>query len=521
MRPTLISLFLSSILIALGACVAEGGRDDARDLSGAALAQRHCGNCHAFPEPARLTKAVWRQSVLPHMALRLGRQDSIRIKRDMRESLEMRSSGVFPSEAVVDSLTWRKILDYYVSQAPDSLPEPGQPSRNLVRQDRFRPKVVDLGFDDGPLTTLVHWDADRGVLYVGEGNNHLARYSGDGGLLAFHGLPSPPVAVTDDGAGGEYILCIGHLHPNNEPRGSLYRIDRRGRVMPVLEKLSRPVDMATGDLDGDGLRDLVIAGFGHYTGRLAWWRGLGGHRFEEKVLLAEPGALCTYVRDLNGDGLPDILTLMAQGDERIVAHYNRGSGRFRMEVLLRFDPVMGSSYMEPVDIDRDGDLDLVYTSGDNADHSFLRKPYHGIRIFENTGGQEYREAFFLPLDGATKAIPLDANGDSATDLAVIAFFPDFEAETLQSLLLLERLPGEKMNFRLRSFDEARVGRWLTLDKGDFNGDGLEDLVAGSFSFSPTPTPPNLQQQWMASRTDVLLLYQQAVSLSEETRLSRD
>jgi hypothetical protein len=70
-------------------------------------------------------------------------------------------------------------------------------------------------------------------------------------------------------------------------------------------------------------------------------------------------------------------------------------------------------------------MDLLYTNGDNADYSNSLKRYHGIRLFQNDGNFKFRQVWFYPLYGATKAVARDFDGDGDLDVAGIAFYPDF------------------------------------------------------------------------------------------------
>jgi hypothetical protein len=94
----------------------------------------------------------------------------------------------------------------------------------------------------------------------------------------------------------------------------------------------------------------------------------------------------------------DIAALYAQGDERIVIYYNDGQGEFRggFKIAARFPGVYGSMYFDLHDFDRDGDMDILYVNGDNFDYSQILKPYHGIRIYENDGSDNFQRKVFLP-----------------------------------------------------------------------------------------------------------------------------
>ena len=476
-------------------------------LDGERLAQIHCGSCHQFPSPGRLDKLTWRNRVLPRMAMRLGISDRVDPYGTLEEVQQMKDAGIYPDGPLLDSLSWLKISDYYLAEAPDSLLDQGGRPEIVEGLDQFELKPVDLGLAGGALTTLLHWDAAGGTLYVGDGRNQLFRLRGDGTVMDIHQFNSPPVAVQVDSGGGVFVLTIGFVRPSDEPRGRLSYLHPSGDITVIRDELPRPVDMAFADLDGDGLEDLVICGFGHFTGRLSWFRQLADNEYEERVLINTPGAIKTHILDFDGDGRPDILTLLAQGDERIVVHYNEGMGHFRRELLLRFDPVFGSAFFEPVDFDGDGDLDILYTNGDNADYSFGLKPYHGIRLFENRGDNTFQEAFFFPLHGAFKTATADFDGDGDLDIAAIAFFPDYSRDPEASFVYLENITGGSgYTFLPSTFKDRIDGRWLIMDGGDFNGDGLPDIALGSFTYSPTPTPETRRRYWADAGLNVMLMY---------------
>ncbi len=483
--------------------------NDGDHLTGEQLARIHCGSCHQYSVPERLDKKTWREQVLPHMAYRLGVKSPAHPTRfSMREEEQMQRAGIYPEEPVLDSLAWRKIVDFYYREAPDTLPgQPHKPATHIGLES-FSSQPVDFGLGGDALTCLLHWEAEQELLYAGDGRNELFRLNAAGEIVDRFRLQSPPLDVHVDEDGGVYILAVGYFHPNDTPRGQLYYLTPEGQLERLLNQLPRPVDMEFADLDGDGREDFVLCGFGHYNGRLSWYRNLGNRQFEEQVLVNTPGAIKTYLLDFNDNGQTDILTLMAQGDERILVHYNNGDGSFREERLLRFDPVFGSIYFEPVDYDADGDLDLLYVNGDNADYSIRLKPYHGIRLYENDGNNQFSEAFFFPLHGAFKAQPVDFDADGDLDIAAIAFFPDYEKAPEESFIYLENISntsGKAFQFAPATFEENPRGRWITMESGDFNGDGAPDIALGSFTFSPSPAPVAQQSQWEKEPLNVLLL----------------
>jgi len=187
---------------------------------------------------------------------------------------------------------------------------------------------------------------------------------------------------------------------------------------------------------------------------------------------------------MNNDGLPDVVALFGQGDEGIDIFFNKGKGAFSRERVIRFSPSNGSSYFNLHDLDMDGDLDIIYTAGDNADYEPLMKPFHGIYCFRNDGNNQFEQFFFYQLNGAYKAIPHDFDQDGDLDIAAISFFPDWENSPEESFVYLEN-QGE-LTFSASTFPEVNDGRWITMDAADYDKDGDMDLVLGSLAFEVVP-----------------------------------
>ena len=68
--------------------------------------------------------------------------------------------------------------------------------------------------------------------------------------------------------------------------------------------------------------------------------------------------------------------------------------------------------------------------------------------------------------------------------------------------------GREWNFKARTLRQAVTGRWISLEAGDLDGDGDDDLVLGSLIDMPTPVPDQLKGLWREKGPSVLILRNQ-------------
>lgn len=440
---------------------------DEDSATGYKLAQQYCQSCHLLPQATDLNKTTWTDFVLPKMGALLGYHTM-----GMNRYIKKEANPVLSAEE------WDKIRHHFISEAPDSLIDTSNRKKILIGLSDFEifngPKL-----SPHPLTTFIAFGSEPQELIAGDGMVPAVYNTSMGKQPEQYPAGVGTAHIEIDSVW--YILTMGVLQPSDSRMGTLKQYNPRTNTETViLDSLQRPVHFVRADLNQDSRMDIVLAEFGNETGRLSWFEQQADGSYIRHILRPLPGAIRIVITDWDKDHKPDILALMAQGDEGIYLYKNLGSGKFTETALIKFPAVYGSNYFELADFNGDALPDLVITNGDNGDYPPLLKPYHGIRIFQNHGNNKLDQMAFLPMNGVIKAMAADYNLDGIQDLAAISFFPDTEKTPEEAFILWYGQPGG--SFNPVSFPMAKNGKWLTMDRADMDGDGDPDLVIGHASF---------------------------------------
>jgi hypothetical protein len=462
---------------------------DKETREGEALAKQYCQSCHKLPDAGMLDRKTWINFVLPKMGsfLGFGRFDNGNYYE----------TGKIQSPMSIED--WNRIVRYYALQSPDSL---GGKERDITMGLNQFDVVVPAFSVPDPATTCVQIQSDHHLVFADAILKKLYRVSPTGSIEDSTGVEEGVVNINLKGDSTR-SLAMGVLYPSDEKKGSLQLLSGKKKISVILDSLQRPVYAEYGDLNGDGLEDIVVCEFGNLSGAVSWFEKKDSTKYLKHILRALPGSVRTQIRDMNGDGLPDIITLMAQGDEGMFIYFNKGNGQFEEKRILQFPPSYGSNYFELADMNSDGHPDIIATNGDNGDYPPILKPYHGIRIYINDGKYNFKEKIFLPMNGACKAIARDFDGDGDLDIASISYFPDYEHRPQESFLYWENKGND--SFEPFSFPQADAGRWLTMDAGDLDGDGNIDIVLGNAKFPLGNIPPAVMKKWNSGSPSWLLL----------------
>jgi hypothetical protein len=441
-----------------------------------------CGVCHLVPDPSNLPRQSWRE-VMSRMAQIM---ETRRVPR-------------------LTDVEFQDILHFYFTFCSETQPtlgedpDPGEsplrfekialgnPASTDSRERPFLGHIQITDLDQNGRPDVLVCDSEKSAV------NWIHEQNGAWREETLATVRNP--AHTQILAGGSestldiVVGCLGTLSPSDELVGSVVLLANNGAMhfnaTTLLDHVSRVADVEPGDFDGDGDTDFVVAAYGAINqGEVGWLERRSNETYQYHPIVKKSGAINVLPVDLNGDGRLDFVALFAQEHEEISAFINDGNGGFREHVLFKAaTPAFGSSGIQLVDLDQDGDMDILYTNGDNLDlPTIIPRPYHGVQWLENKGGLNFVWHDLYRCYGAYCAVAGDLNNDGKLDIVVTTLFNDWNDPKRASLLWLENDGHQR--FTLHSVATTPT-HLISAAVGDMNGDGWLDVVTcGMYGFPP-------------------------------------
>lgn len=301
--------------------------------------------------------------------------------------------------------------------------------------------------------------------------------------------PSHVQVIDFDNDGDKDLIVgvLGMLFPNNDKIGSVVVLENDGQCgfskHLIVEKIARVSDVRAGDLDNDGDMDLVVAQFGYDDGETRWIENLGEWKFQSHILQYLSGPINVEIVDIDLDNDLDIISLVSQEWEEIYCFVNDGTGQFQPVLLYgSSNQDYGSSGISLCDLDQDGDEDILYTNGDAFDYIPPQgRPWHGVQWLENKGSLNFEFHRICSFTGATNVRYADLDNDNDMDLFAVSAFNIWDEPASNSFIWLENTGNQHFIKREISKNPTHL---LTCESGDFNNDGLIDIITGGMHTYP-------------------------------------
>ncbi len=225
------------------------------------------------------------------------------------------------------------------------------------------------------------------------------------------------------------------------------------------------IHLHAADLDKDG--DLDLMGAALKGDAIHWWENATGDGSEwiEHVIMDEfDGARHVCSVDMDNDGDLDMLGSAYIADE-VTWWENTGVDSTNWRAHVVDEDLDGVNVVTPVDIDNDGDMDLL-GSADIADDIVI------WLNLEGNGMSWFRLAVDENFDGAFSTYPVDMDGDG--DLDVLGAAAEGNA-----MVWWENTNGQGNSWLDHPIDEE-FEYPMVISAGDFDKDGDMDILGGSF-----------------------------------------
>ncbi len=322
---------------------------------------------------------------------------------------------------------------------------------------------------------IVAGDTDSYSLYWfendGQGNftRHIVHYRA-GEWIERHQV------VDLDGDGKLEVVCIdnigGAVHYftiEGDPRTS--QSWRQHYIAPCGE-LPGAYDVAVADFDGDG--ELEVAASSWRKGnRFVWYDRRDGqwdtHIIEDDI--GETRTVCAV--DMNGDGRVDLLGTASAGNQ-VVWYENPGSPATQPWKKHIIDHIGRPMHGHPVDMDGDGDVDVVMAGGLEAGSDPDNRGVHQVYWYENQGppgqGPWKRHIICEDFPSGFEAVAADLDGDGQMEVVATGWGPD-------GRIALFKHAGDPTG--PWTMQTLRAG-WVnanTVFVADLDGDGRLDIAA--------------------------------------------
>jgi len=374
--------------------------------------------------------------------------------------------------------------------------------------------TVPVGATFAPITETVNGltaYSDQPFLPTFNGSGEINSSSLSSPLILPTGTGPSQVAVVDLDGDGRPDLVIPDayagdisIYQNISSNGTLAFAPRL--VLPMIQgAYSNPSQVAVADVDGDGKPDIIA--LNSDSGLISIFRNVSSpgilttNSFAPRIDIPAPtGTQDLAVRDLNGDGKPDIVT--ANGNSNSVSIFQNQStiGKISFDAPVNLAVGSSASDVAIADLDGDSNPDLVVLLMNNATVSVFRNLGLGGTITTNSFAT--RVIFPTASNGRFLAIG-DMDGDGKPDIVTA----NWTTETVSVLRNLTSGPGITSNSFAPPVNFATGGWANNVTLGDLAGIGKLDVVAVSqlpslFSiFQNISTPGSFTTSSLAPRVD--------------------
>jgi hypothetical protein len=236
-----------------------------------------------------------------------------------------------------------------------------------------------------------------------------------------------------------------------------------------------PYQVVSADLTGNGIQDLVVAqqnGAAGYRG-IDILMGNGNGTFQPAVNISTPGFVDSVaVADVNGDGIPDIVTGNWSGSTVSVLLGN-GNGTFQAPVNYTIAPSAIVTSIAVADVNGDGKPDIIACNSNGSNST--------VNVLLGNGNGTFQAPVSYASGGyggggAPGMVVADVNGDGQLDIVLAS-----SSSNTASVLFNQ---GNGTFGAPTNLAAGSGGFSVTV--GDVNGDGIPDIVTTNAGTNTNP-----------------------------------
>lgn len=349
--------------------------------------------------------------------------------------------------------------------------------------------LVDVD-GDGDLDAVLAVEMSANRLYINDGQGHFTWKQGALGTKAHDtehvlsadfnrdGYPDLIFVAEEDHAHQLFLGGAGGVFTDASDR---------------LPKMSEGNGLAVGDVNGDGLPDIVIGnsaeerpGKPRASGQNFLW--LNDPKQPGTFIDATATHLPAYeddtqdiaLADVDGDGDLDMVVANESPPNRLLLNDGKGHFREAPKALQLLTP-LETREVHVFDANGDGRPDILFLNLTSNNKKWDKDPQ--ARLLINKGRGKFRDETKTRLPenrfSSWGGMVMDFNHDGHPDLIVGAIdVPGFKP--LQLRAYANDGKGRFSDVTATVMPAATVGRSWSMAKGDVNGDGVEDLFVGTW-----------------------------------------